>query len=274
MSRQDEEMSYRKFVAVYGKPFQFNWFAPLSLFMIDQLRLESRLSKVMYHVQQRLSILYGAGDAKRYAKMFIAQLISVTLLVMVVFLILSVLNGSDLLLIAIGGCIALIVPFMLFKDLERKVERRRRQIVMELPIFLNKLILLINAGETVKQALIRSVSHRTEDDDHPIYKELLIVLQQLHNNYSFQQAMEEFSRRCGVQEVSLFVNTIVLNYRRGGTELVAALRGLAHQLWMTRQNLARTLGEEASAKLVFPLIMIFVVVVVIVGAPAVMMLNL
>ncbi|MDQ0888523.1 hypothetical protein QFZ81_003611 [Paenibacillus sp. V4I9] len=37
--------------------------------------------------------------------------------------------------------------------------------------------------------------------------------------------------------------------------------------------MSRTLGEEASSKLVFPMVLIFVVVMVIVAAPALLMMK-
>lgn len=269
---EKKKMSSKQFIAAYGQPFQFNWLAPWSLWLIDTLKIELRFRKWLYVLQGSIAMLYGAKNAQYYLKMFIVQMLSAMQLSLAVFIGLYMFNG-DVLLLLVGVCMMIAIPFLLIKDLARKVERRRRLIVMELPLFLNKLILLVNAGETVNQAIMRSIKHIEEQSNHPFYMELSLVLKQLNNNYSFQQAMEELSRRCAVQEVSLFTNTIVLNYRRGGSELVAALRGLAHQLWMTRKNLAKTLGEEASSKLVFPLVIIFVIVIVIVGAPAVMMLE-
>jgi len=44
-------------------------------------------------------------------------------------------------------------------------------------------------------------------------------------------------------------------------------------MWERRKAMTRTLGEEAASKLVFPMVMIFMVVMVIVGAPAILMMN-
>ncbi|UUZ86902.1 type II secretion system F family protein [Paenibacillus sp. P26] len=137
---------------------------------------------------------------------------------------------------------------------------------------MNELTLLVNAGETVQQALTRSVEAKGPESG-PLLAELTTAVQALKMNASFSKVMEDFSKRCALQEVSLFTTTLLLNYRRGGEELVMSLRELSVTLWDKRKALARTLGEEASSKLVFPMVLIFFVVMVMVAAPALMMMS-
>lgn len=257
----------------YKRHFQFSWLAPLAITVIEKSNLMIRFAKHIIKIQLHIALLYGEQHAHRYTLMFIAQMLAAIWLCSVFIIILFIANGGDMMVLFAGAVIVVFIPFVMLKGVERQIEKRKREIILELPLFINKITLLINAGETVHQAFVRAIEQRDFSESHYLYQELRVVLKQLHNNYAFQQAMEELSRRCGVQEVSIFTNTILLNYRRGGSELVAALRGLAHQLWGTRKMVAKTVGEEASAKLVFPLIIIFIVVMVIVGAPAVLMMQ-
>ena len=128
----------------------------------------------------------------------------------------------------------------------------------------------MNAGENVQKAIIRCVKQKKNPEISPLYKELLQVVTELENNFSFHQVLEDFSKRCRVQEVTIFTTTILLNYRRGGSEFVTALRSLSNELWEKRKTLTRTLGEQASSKLVFPMVLVFLVVLLIIGAPALM----
>lgn len=264
---------YASFVSKYGEAFQFNVFAPGSLFLIDRFKLNDIFARGLYKIHLQIAILYGEKEAHAYTKMFSAQLLSGMLLFLTVFAFMAFLNEGDLALLLWGGVIAALLPLIMFKDLERKIKKRSRAIILELPLFLNKITLLVNAGETVQKAILRAIEHKIEWGSHPFYDEFILLKSQLINNYSFHQALEELSRRCGVQEVSVFTNTVLLNYRRGGNEFVTALRALSHQMWGTRKTMAQTLGEEASSKLVFPLVMIFVLVMVIVAAPAVLMMQ-
>jgi tight adherence protein C len=99
------------------------------------------------------------------------------------------------------------------------------------------------------------------------------MVHEWHSGYSFQQSFEQFSKRCAVQEVSIFTTTIMLNYRRGGDEFVVALRDLSRVLWEKRKAVSRVRGEEASSKLVFPMVMVFFVLLVLVCTPMFLMMN-
>ena len=99
------------------------------------------------------------------------------------------------------------------------------------------------------------------------------MVNDIHNNVALSKALEEWSKRCAMQETSILTTTILLNYRRGGEDFVTALRELGRLLWDRRKAVSRTLGEEASSKLVFPMVLTFVVVMVVVAAPAVLLMS-
>lgn len=209
-----------------------------------------------------------------------AEMLAAECAVLVFFLLLIVLSGADAGLFMMGGFMLVFVPLLLVRDADRKVRQRKRAILMELPLLLNRLILLVNAGETVQQALIRIVeSGEGQAADSgadkpekagPLQSELASAVKKMQNRVSFSRAMDELNRNCGVQEISVFVNALLLNYKRGGRELVSALSAMSHQMWEARKNAAKTLGEEASSKLVFPMVVIFLVVLVVVGTPAIL----
>ncbi|MOA03965.1 hypothetical protein D3C78_1234970 [compost metagenome] len=112
-----------------------------------------------------------------------------------------------------------------------------------------------------------------EKMDHPLYKEWSAAVSSLHNGQSFSTVIERFNRRCAVQEVSVFTTVLLLNYRRGGEHFALALRELSYSLWEKRKAIARSRGEEASSKLVFPLVGILLVLMVLVAAPAVLLMS-
>jgi tight adherence protein C len=186
---------------------------------------------------------------------------------------LGFISGNDPLFLLYGSVIAVFLPFLMYKELAKKLHGKKRQILVELPEVLNQMTLLINAGETTQRALIRCIEAKKGGITSPLMKELAKVAHELQMNVSFSKSMEEFSKRCGIQEVSLFSTTVLLNYKRGGDELVLALKELSSALWEKRKAVARTLGEEASTKMVFPMVLIFFVVMVIVAAPALFLMG-
>ena len=169
----------------------------------------------------------------------------------------------------VGTAVALMTPALRARDLRRKVEARKNAVLRELPVVLSRLAILVNAGENVRRALAR-VLEGNRKASHPLHDELRAALAAMDRGESMQTAMEEFGRRCGVPEAQLFSAVLVMNMKRGGDALVPALQELTRQLWEKRKAAARTLGEQASSRLTFPLAVIFLVIMTLTGAPALM----
>lgn len=180
--------------------------------------------------------------------------------------------AQEPLLLLMGIVFGVVLTIRPYVEAGRTVERRKQQIITELPVMLSKLMLLIGAGETVQLALSKCVEGK-EKSEHPLYKEWSGAVSSLHNGQSFSTVIEKFNRRCAVQEVSVFTTVLLLNYRRGGEHFVLALRELSYSLWEKRKAIARSRGEEASSKLVFPLVGILLVLMVLVAAPAVLLMS-
>ncbi|REE67268.1 type II secretion system protein F (GspF) [Paenibacillus taihuensis] len=185
---------------------------------------------------------------------------------------LSALSGEPVLLY-IGLLLGIVIPAAKWKDAAGKVEKRKQDILLLLPEVTNKLMLLLGAGENIQRALLRCAERADEKANNPMLIELRKVNEAVRNGESFAAAMELFSRRCAVQEVSLFTTTLLLNYRRGGDKLVLSLKELSYAIWEKRKAVARARGEEASSKLVFPLVGIFFILMALVASPAILLIR-
>jgi tight adherence protein C len=180
--------------------------------------------------------------------------------------------GQEPILLLMGAVFGIVLTIRPFVEAGRRVEERKQQMIIELPVMLSKLMLLVGAGETVQQALARCLEGK-ETMQHPLYKEWGETVSMLRNGQSFSTVMERFNRRCAVQEVSIFTTVLLLNYRRGGEHFILALRELSYTLWEKRKAIARSRGEQASSKLVFPLVGILLVLMILVAAPAMLLMS-
>ncbi|NIK76302.1 tight adherence protein C [Paenibacillus castaneae] len=180
--------------------------------------------------------------------------------------------GKEPLLLIMGLLFGILLALRPIMEAGRKVEERKQQMITELPNMLSKLMLLVGAGETVQLALARCLEGK-ELEQHPLYKEWGDAVASIRNGHSFSSALERFNRRCAVQEVSIFTTVLLLNYRRGGEHFVLALRELSYTLWEKRKAIARSKGEQASSKLVFPLVGILLVLMILVASPAVLLMS-
>ncbi|WP_248925600.1 type II secretion system F family protein [Paenibacillus hamazuiensis] len=247
--------------------------APVSLYIIDRFGLINRLNEAVVKIQLTMSGLYGRKYAPTRTKLFLADTVSLIIAALLGMTLLGGAAGGDPSFLGYGAVIAGFLPFLLYKQLAGQLEQKKRSMLIELPEMLNQLTLLINAGETVHRALLRCVETGKDAESSPLMKELAQSVHELNVNAPFAKTMEDFSKRCALQEVSMFTTTLLLNYKRGGDDLVLALKELSTALWEKRKAVARTMGEEASSKMVFPMVIIFVVVMVITAAPALFMMN-
>lgn len=263
---------YTAFVEEYKADFQVLFMAPPSLYLMDKLQLMKRLSGRLVVLQQRIAMLYAGKNVPQYTKMFIAQMISIVLLCLVGGSALYFLSGQDHVIFIISLVFAGIIPAFSIISLDTKTSKRRQNIIYELPEFISKVSLLVNAGETIQDAMIRCTTMKG-DDKNPLYIELNDAMGKIQNGESFNYVMEDFSKRCGVQEVSVFTTTILLNYRRGGGELSLSLSELSSNLWEKRKAISKIRGEEASSKLIFPMMLMFMAILLIMAFPAIKQLG-
>ncbi|WP_328802090.1 type II secretion system F family protein [Paenibacillus sp. LX16] len=241
--------------------------------MIHASRATHRLPLLMFKLQCSVQKLYGMRNSGEKTMLFLAEMLGYGYMMAAGGAIISLLMGGDATGLVLGLGLGILVPIALIKDLHGKVQKRDQQILMELPELLSKMMLLVGAGETVQRALLHCVERKGADTEHPLYRELRQTVAEWESGFSFQQAFEHLSKRCGIQEMTVFTTTVLLNMRRGGSDFVMALRELSQTLWGKRTSISRTRGEQASSKLVFPMALILLTVIVLVGAPALMMMN-
>lgn len=255
----------------WGKP-RHVLYDPMSV-LIGRARVWAWLAPKLHREQAALTVLSGGREVparlRRHAAESAGQAYG------------ALLGGAMLgwladgaALAGLGAVVAVLLPLMKRKELQGKLDKRRLQIVMELPELLNRLLLMVNAGENVLRALERCLDRPgggRGSSDHPLYAELQSAVAAMKRGESFVFAWEEFGRRCAVPEARLFATTLLMNARRGGDTFVAALRELSHALWEKRKAAAKTLGERASSRLAFPLAVIFLIILVLVGTPSILL---
>ncbi|MWV44407.1 type II secretion protein F [Paenibacillus sp. HJL G12] len=242
------------------------------LLILDRLKVTSRFPLFFFKIQRSLQKLNGQRHSAEKTLLYVGEMMCYSWLLLMMGCLLTLAMG-EITGLVIGAVLGLLLPAAMIKDLHSKVQKRDQDILLELPEMLNKIVLLVGAGETVQKAIAHCVEQKKQEKLHPLYRELIKMTDDLEGGYSFQQAFENFSKRCAVQEVSIFTTTVLLNFRRGGNDFVMALTDLSRVLWEKRKAVTRTRGEQASSKLIFPMVVIFVIVIVLVGTPAFMMMN-
>lgn len=245
---------------------------PPMLVLVERMRIAARFPIFFHKLQSSVQRGEGLRDSAERTMLFMAQMLLYAILLLIFGCMMAIANNGSTTWLVIGLGLAVVLPFALIKDLASKVKQREEKILLELPEMLNKIVLLVSAGETLQQAIVRC-SQQKEGSDHPLYKELERMVTEWRSGDPFHQAFEQFGKRCGVQDATVFVTTVLLNHKRGGGEFAMALRDLSRTLWEKRKSLGRIQGEKASSKMVFPMVLILFVVMLMVGGPAIMLIQ-
>ncbi len=222
-------------------------------------------------MESKFNRLAGPDKSRTLLKIHIAQKVTLIYLYMVFALLAVQVGGASSEGLAASLLILVLILYLSDKQIDSKIKKKKEEMERDFPVFLNKLVIMINAGLTVSGAINRIVRENKEKGS--LYAELEKTVNDIASGKPELKSYEDFAFRCRMAEVSMFTSILVQNLRRGSNELVAILRMQSASCWENRKNAARRLGEEASAKLLVPMMMIFAAILIMVMAPAVMQMN-
>ena len=168
---------------------------------------------------------------------------------------------------------AVLIFFFQDKDLHDLVEKKKREERRSYPEILQKLTLYLEAGMTVRTAFCRIADAYEKERElggkrQEAYEEMLIAARELRMGVSEAAAYENFGRRTGVREYLRLSTFLVQNLKKGSSFLLQQLKEEARQAETMRLQNARKLSEEATTKLLLPMVMLLVIVMVIIMVPA------
>lgn len=236
--------------------------------------ISKKLVRYKNKVTAKILEIYGEDSLDFYIMVHRANKIILSIVSSSVFFLITavVSSGGDIgsasmfFLLSIAALVGL--GFLLDLSLNKKIEERRTSIRLEFPEFVNKLTLLVNAGMTISKAWEKIVADNKKEG--PLYDELVRASAEITAGKPENIAYEDFGKRCKIKEIMKFVSIIVLNLRKGGSEVVPTLRIQGTECWEMRKAEAKRLGEEATSKIMMPLMMMFIGVIIIVATPAIL----
>lgn len=159
------------------------------------------------------------------------------------------------------------------QERQKAEEQRRRQLLMDYPDLLFKLSMLLNAGLTMQNAFFKialEYRNRETQEIRFAYEEMLTSYYEMQSGVPEARSYENFGRRCGVGSYNKLGTMLSANLQKGSQGLAKLLQEEAAFSMEERSQMARKLGEEAGTRLVLPMILMLLVVLVILMAPAVM----
>jgi tight adherence protein C len=133
----------------------------------------------------------------------------------------------------------------------RMIKRRNDQIRLALPDVLDLLVICTEAGCGLDQAII-NVSRELKYVHPAISEELALVNMEIMAGKSRSEALRNFGRRVGEEELKKIV-AILIQTDRFGTSVADALRTQSDYLRIRRRQEAEERAGKVGVKLVFPI---------------------
>ena len=172
-------------------------------------------------------------------------------------------HGLQFLVIAM--VVAFLIYFLADKDLQDKLADRRQALRRDYPEIVHKLVLYMGAGMTIRGSLDKL---SRSDPKRPIYEELRYACRELQTGVSEQEVYDRLGKRLGVKEYIRLTTLLSQNLKRGNSTLLQRLTDEAARAADEHLQYARKKGEEASTKLLLPMVLMLLVIMVILILPA------
>lgn len=175
-------------------------------------------------------------------------------------------------LVALVGCL-----MIYSNEKQRKIRRQeeiKSQVEMQLPDFMNKIVMLLSAGLVLTDAFDRVakdyLTYRRQGNRKVLYEEFSSALRKAkESNGSFAEAMVKLAQRMEVKELTRFA-VVVSNNLEKGNELADKLEMESNLLWRERKTKIEKLGRMADTKMTFPMMITLLSLVVITVVPAIL----
>lgn len=164
-----------------------------------------------------------------------------------------------------GGGLGWMLPRLL---LSRRVRRRQSALQKALPDTLDLIVICVEAGLGLNQALAR-VSEEVESVSSEMSDELAIVNLEIQAGKPREEALRNLGERTDVADLRSLV-TVLVQTERFGTSVARALRVQADNLRTKRRQRAEEAAAKTTIKMIFPLVLfIFPAMFVVILGPAV-----
>lgn len=136
--------------------------------------------------------------------------------------------------------------------LNMRISNRRRAILNALPDALDLLVVCVESGMGIDQAISRIAREMTATNPE-LAGELSTVILELRAGKSRTDALKNLARRVGIEDMSSLV-TLIVQADTFGTSIAATLRVYSDHMRTMRYQRAEEIAAKLPVKMLFPLI--------------------
>ncbi len=151
------------------------------------------------------------------------------------------------------------------KEEKERKERQRRQLLAEYPVLIEKLLLYLGAGASIRNVFFKL----QEEGKSKLWgRELERACQEIRNGEPEGAAYVKFGERIGLLPYIRLGVLLSQNLRSGTREILEFLEREAEESFYKRKEQAKQSGEEIGVKLLLPMGMLLLLTLGIIMVPA------
>jgi tight adherence protein C len=157
--------------------------------------------------------------------------------------------------------------------MKRMIKKRRERIRRGLPDAVDLLVICVDAGLGMDQAMLR-VSQDLEFSHPDLHSEFQMINREQRAGKQRLDAWQSMAKRTALAEIDAFVNMLGQT-ERFGTPIARALSGFADNMRQKRRQKAEELAAKTTVKIMFPLVLFIfpTLFIVLIGPAAINMMH-
>ncbi len=172
---------------------------------------------------------------------------------------------------------SLVIAVLLYlqnqKNQKEKLRKREEQLLFDYATIVNQITLYLGAGMTLRkcfQKMVQDYSDVKVPQFRYAYEELKNLCQELESGTSENVAYENLGRRCDNRTYLKFTSMLSQNIRKGSSDLLNSLKREVVVAGEEHKAAVRMKAEQATTKLLIPMVMMLGVVMIMIMVPAFM----
>ena len=175
----------------------------------------------------------------------------------------------------IAVCIILYVKTKF--DVKEEEKRINELLKIDYPQIITKILIYVSSGLTMRNSikLIANTYEKKKEkgyvkENRKAYEEMIIAKKKLDNGVGEIAVYEEMASNIKDRTYTRFINIIIQSIKNGNKDIKNILNLEVQDALFERKQRAKKLGEEASTKLVLPLMLMLLTIMIIIMVPAFM----
>ena len=219
-------------------------------------------SKSDRKLRRDVKILYGEKYAEFFVRVIYAEKVTISSLLFVFAFNMYGLADSMAAVLIIWLFAG--VAFYYYGTLaQNKISSRSDEMLSDFSNVVSQLALLTNAGMIMREAWAMVAYN----GDSSLYLEMQKSVDAMNNGLSEMEAYHQFGNRCVVPEIKKFTSTIIQGIQKGNKDLSATLEKQSAEVWEAKKQNVTRQGEKANSKLIFPMLMMFMGILIMIVIP-------